>query len=112
MAEINNQLLKEFRFYLDHQDEMVAKYNGKVIVITNGEVLGAYDNQLTALTETQKLHKLGSFLVQKVSPGKDDYTQTFHARIETAKRAREAGKSMREGKSPIAIEPKLVWKTP
>jgi len=75
------QLEKEFAYYLAHQDELVAKYNGKYIVIKDGEVLGSYDDELTAVAETQKSHELGSFLVQKVSPGTEDYTQTFHSRV-------------------------------
>ena len=74
-------LTDDFEFYLAHQDEIVEKYDGKFIVIKDGEVLGAYDDELTAIAETQKTHKLGTFLVQRVSPGTDDYTQTFHSRV-------------------------------
>jgi hypothetical protein len=77
---MTNPLQKEFQFYLDHQDEMVEKYDGKYIVIKDSQVLGAYDNELTAVMETQKLHKLGTFLVQFVSPGPSGYTQMFHSR--------------------------------
>ena len=76
-----SDLKKEFEYYLAHQDEMVARYDGKYIVIKDRQVLGSYDDQLTAITETQKSHELGTFLVQKVSPGAEDYTQTFHSRV-------------------------------
>jgi len=78
---MSNTLQKEFQFYLDHQDEMVKEYDGKFVVIKDGKVLGAYDDELTAITEAQKLHELGTFLVQKVSRGAKDYTQTFHSRV-------------------------------
>ncbi len=74
-------LQKEFDFYLANQEELVKKYDGKVIVIKNGEVLGAYDDELMAVTETKKSHKLGTFMVQKVSKGDADYSQTFHSRV-------------------------------
>ncbi|HEY8767182.1 MAG TPA: hypothetical protein VIP09_07965 [Dehalococcoidia bacterium] len=74
-------LKTEFQYYLDHQDELVKKYEGKVVVIKNGQVLGAYDDELSAVTETQKAEQLGTFLVQKVSKGDQDYTQTFHSRV-------------------------------
>lgn len=77
---MSSQLEKEFAYYLDHQDEMVEKYDGKYIVIKDSKVLDAYDDELTAITETQKSHELGTFLVQLVSKGTDDYTQTFHSR--------------------------------
>ena len=78
---MNNPLEKEFKFYIEHQDEMVGKYDGKVIVIKEGIVLGAFDNELAAVTETRKSHELGTFLVQKVSPGSTDISQTFHSRV-------------------------------
>ncbi len=74
-------LKTEFQYYLDHQDEMVKKYDGKFVVIKGSEVLAAYDDELTAIRETQKSHELGTFLVQKVSKGDADYTQTFHSRV-------------------------------
>ena len=78
---MNNLLEKEFKFYIDHQEEMVEKYDGKVIVIKNGEVLGNFDSELDAVTETRKSHPAGTFLVQRVSAGSDDTYQTFHSRV-------------------------------
>jgi hypothetical protein len=79
MAE--SSLRAEFQYYLDNQDEMVKKYDGKFIVIKDGKVLGVYNDELTAVAETQRAHQLGTFLVQKVSKGTADYTQTFHSRV-------------------------------
>ena len=74
-------LEKEFKYYLDNQDELVKKYNGKVIVIKNCTVIGEYDSNLEAIQETSKEEELGTFLVQKCEPGKDSYTQIFHSRV-------------------------------
>ena len=74
-------LEKEFRFYIDHQEEILEKYDGKIIVIKDGIVLGAYDDELVAVNETKKSHALGTILVQRVSPGDSAYTQTFHSRV-------------------------------
>ena len=60
----------EFKYFLAHQDELVAKYNGKYVVIKGERVLGAYDDQPSAIAETRKQHELGSFLVQKAGAGK------------------------------------------
>jgi hypothetical protein len=78
---VAGQLQKEFQYDLDHQDEMVRQYDGKFVVIKDGKVLGAYDDELTAITQTQKTQELGTFLVQKVSPGENAYTQIFHSRV-------------------------------
>ena len=78
---MSNLLEKEFEFYLANQDQLVEKFNGRVIVIKNGEVIGDYDDVPTAVEETQKEHDLGAFLVQKCSPGTGDYTAQFHSRV-------------------------------
>ncbi len=77
-------LNKQFEYYLKHQDELVAQYDGKFVVIKDGEVLGAYDSELEAVTETQTEHELGTFLVQLVTPGDAAYTQNFHSRVSFA----------------------------
>ena len=73
-------LQKEFDFYLSNQDWMVELYDGKCVVIKDGKVLAAYDNELSAVTETQKRHPLGTFLVQKVTEGDSAYSHAFHSR--------------------------------
>ncbi len=74
-------LEKEFKYYLDHQDELVKKYNGKFIVIKDCKVIGVFDDELQAVTETESKHELGTFLVQKCEPGSESYTQTYHSRV-------------------------------
>ena len=78
---ISNPLQKEFEYYLSHQNEIVEKYDGKYVVIKDSIVVGVYDNELIAVAETRKSHELGTFLVQKVSPGDTEYSQTFHSRV-------------------------------
>jgi len=72
---------QEFDYFLKHQKEIVAKYNGKFVVIKNQKVLGAYASELEAVKETSKTEKMGTFLVQKCEPGDSAYTQTFHSRV-------------------------------
>ena len=72
---------KECRFYRDNQDDLVAEHNGKVVVIKDCQVLGAYDNHLAAFTEALKQHERGTFLVQTVSEGNEAYTATFYSPV-------------------------------
>ncbi|MCX6233380.1 MAG: hypothetical protein NT175_01455 [Bacteroidetes bacterium] len=74
-------LEKEFKYYIDNQNELVKQYNGKYIVIIEEEVIGAYSSEIIAYTETIKNHELGTFLIQLCVPGKDSYSQTFHSRV-------------------------------
>ncbi len=74
-------LESEFKYYLDHQAELVTKYNGKFIVIKNESVIGVYDNNRDAYTETIKVEELGTFLIQHCLPGSESYSQTFHSQV-------------------------------
>jgi hypothetical protein len=82
---MESPLKREFEFFRANQDALVKQYNGKFIVIKNQAVIGVFDDQATAVAETQKVHPLGTFLVQRVAPGSDVYTQTFHSRVAFAK---------------------------
>jgi hypothetical protein len=76
-----NPLSKEFDYYLAHQDELVAKYSGRVVVIKNEGVIGDYDSEPEAIAETSEHHPLGSFLVQRCTPGTAAYTGVYHSRF-------------------------------
>ena len=79
--QTNSALKLEFDWFLAHHDELVRKYNGKYVVIRGQTVIGVFEDQLAAVTETQRQHPLGTFLVQKVEPGEKAYTQVFHTRV-------------------------------
>lgn len=74
-------LENEFKFYLDHQVELVKEYNGKFIVLKNEKVIGAYSSHGEAYNETLKTEELGTFLIQHCTPGPESYTQTFHSQV-------------------------------
>ena len=74
-------LEREFQYYLDHQAELVDRYNGKYIVIKNQQVIGSYETEIQAIEVSSKHHELGTFLVQKCEPGSESYTQTYHSRV-------------------------------
>lgn len=78
---VKSKLANDFHYYLDNQKELVKKYNGKVIVIKDCEVIGVYNSEQEAFIETSKNHPLGTFLIQKCESGKDNYTQNFHSRV-------------------------------
>jgi hypothetical protein len=78
---MDSPLKREFEFYVANQKAFVEQYNGKIIVIKDLKVIGVYADELQAIESTQKTFELGTFLVQKVTPGTDAYTQTFHSRV-------------------------------
>jgi hypothetical protein len=72
---------KELQYYIDHQDEFVSQNQGKFLVIKNQELIGVFDSEIEAYTETVKNHELGTFLIQECQPGDSNYTQTFRTRV-------------------------------
>lgn len=77
-------LESEFKYFLDHHAELLEKYPNKYVVIKGETVLGAYASQLEAYNESKKSHKLGTFLIQLVTPGKEAYSHTYHSRVSFA----------------------------
>lgn len=78
---MEDQLKQEFAHYLAHLDEFAKLYRGKFIVIKNCEVIGVYDSEFEAITETAKHNELGTFLVQKCEPDASSELQVYHSRV-------------------------------
>jgi len=78
---IYNMLDKEFSYYLEHQSELLKKYNNRFIVVIGEKVIGDYDSHEQALFQTKKKHKLGTFLIQECTEGERAYTMTFNSRV-------------------------------
>lgn len=74
-------LEKEFKYYLEHQEELVREYEGKFIVIVDDNIKGVFDSEIEAYQSGKLEYGLGKFLIQQVLPGKDGYTQTFHSNV-------------------------------
>lgn len=71
---------KEYEFYLKNQVALLKKCRGKVLVIKDEEIIGVYDDEVTAYKETVPKHKLGTFLIQKCVP-EEETTQTFYSNV-------------------------------
>lgn len=70
---------KELAFFIAHQDELVAKYRGKALVIRGGNVEGAYASPLEAYLCAQKQFPIGTFMIQPCEPGPGAYTVTLNS---------------------------------
>ena len=70
-------LEREFKFYLDHQEEFVEKYPGKIIVIKDQVVQGVYDETSRAYFDSITKFEEGTFLIQKCTPGDESYTWRY-----------------------------------
>ena len=68
---------KELRFFIDHQDELVAEHGGKVLVLRGKKVEGAYDSALEAYLSAKEQFPVGTFMIQPCKPGSSAYSVTI-----------------------------------
>ena len=78
------RLQKEFEYYLEHQTELAAKYQGRYIVIKDRKVLGDYESAEDAVRATTPKHTAGTFLVQRCHADPESTKVTFHSRVRFA----------------------------
>lgn len=74
-------LKKEFEYYIANQESFVSQYEGKYIVLKDNKVVGVYDSEIEAYQEAQKTYPLGTFLIQLVESGAENYTETFYSHV-------------------------------
>ena len=72
---------KEFKYYLDNQDKLVKKHNGKHLVIMEDKVVGVFDSDKEAFFDSEAKYEAGTYLIQLCEPGDSSYTQSFHSRV-------------------------------
>jgi hypothetical protein len=79
---INTQELeKQFKYYVEHQDEIVAEYDGKVVVLVGETVVGSFADNTAAFHFAMANYEPGNFMIQLVGPGEENYTQRFFSRV-------------------------------
>lgn len=67
-----------FQYYLDNQDELVKKYDGKYLTIGDNGAIEAFDSENEAYVYGKEEFGLGNFLLQLCTKGQEAYTQRFH----------------------------------
>jgi hypothetical protein len=70
---------RELAFFIAHQDELVAKHQGKTLVLRGEQVEGAYDSNLAAFIAAQSRFPVGTFMIQPCQAGPSAYTVTLHS---------------------------------
>ena len=62
-----SSLNTEVQFYKQNKADLVAKFEGRYVVIVGKTVVGDYDNYQDAVIITAKTYKPGTFFVQLVT---------------------------------------------
>jgi hypothetical protein len=66
-------------WYIANQPELAAKYNGKVLLIVDQELIGAFDSMQEAYSAATRSYALGTFTLQPCSPDPESYTLTLYS---------------------------------
>lgn len=74
-------LEREFKFYQDHKEDLMKKYNNRYVAIKGDAVLADFSSREEAIEATQKEHAMGTFLIQFVS-SEEDPVQRFYSRVD------------------------------
>ena len=76
-------LQSEFSYYLDHQQELAKKHEGRYLIIHGQKVAGSYEDIDEALEGAlkDKGYALGEFLLQRCSSDPESTVHIFHSRV-------------------------------
>lgn len=74
-------LEREFKYYLDNQQQLLKDYLNKFIIIRDQSVVNSFDTKQQAYDYATENYDLGTFLIQQCLPGDLGHTQTFHSQV-------------------------------
>ena len=82
-----DQLENEFKYYIEHQNELVNAHYGRFVIIKDFKVLGDFGSEVEAiLFAKSRLHlAMGTFIVQHCLPGEENYTNYISAPIKSVR---------------------------
>ena len=77
----DENLKKNYQYYLDNYDDLVKLYDGKVLVLVDCKVAEICDDELQAYEEGAVKYGLGNFIFQRCSSQQKTYSSTYHSRV-------------------------------
>ena len=78
-ASVPEPLKKDLEWYIENQRELSEKHNGKILLIVNQHLIGAFGSMEEAYATAIKAYALGAFTLQPCSPDSDSYTLTLYS---------------------------------
>lgn len=70
-------LEKEFKYFLENQNNLLVQYEGKVLIIKDEAVVGTSDTPLSAYLKACEKYPKGTFLIQNCTAGVEAFTVTI-----------------------------------
>ena len=77
--DVPNHLKKNLDWYIANQRELSSKYNGKVLLIVDQSLIGAFDTMEKAFASAMDKYQPGTFTLQPCSPDSDSYTVMLYS---------------------------------
>lgn len=68
---------KELTYFIENQNELVRKHEGKILAIKGEEIVGVYNTPLDAYLKTQENNQIGEVMIQPCQQGASAYTATI-----------------------------------
>ncbi len=76
-TQTESTLKKNLDFFIENQAQLVSQYNGKVLLIKDQQVVGAFDEPLAAYFAALEKYEPGSFSLQPCRAGEGAYSVTI-----------------------------------
>jgi hypothetical protein len=77
--DVPSHLKKNLDWYIANQRELSSKYNGKVLLIVDQILIGAFDTMEMAFASATGKYQPGTFTLQPCSPDSDSYTVMLYS---------------------------------
>jgi hypothetical protein len=74
-----DSLKRNLDWYIANQKELAAKYNGKILLIVEQNLVSAFEDMGAAYTEALKSYAPGTFTLQPCSPDPESYTLMLYS---------------------------------
>lgn len=79
VPSVPEPLKKDLEWYITNQRELSEKYNGKILLILNQHLIGAFDSMQEAYATAIKSYTPGTFTLQPCSSDSDSYTLALYS---------------------------------
>ncbi|SPF43690.1 conserved hypothetical protein [Candidatus Sulfopaludibacter sp. SbA4] len=80
---VPESLMKNLDWYIANQQELSAKYNGKILLIVDQALVQVFDDMGEAYTKALESYAPGTFTLQPCSPDADSYTLMLYSPVYT-----------------------------
>ncbi len=71
-------LQKEYEYFLEVREELAREHDGKFVAIKGQEVLGIYDDYMTAAKSVYVEHEYGTVLMQEIGRDYEYFAAMMH----------------------------------